>query len=287
MVLGKTAFQQDTVGLQGGRQALSGGWRALWLGGAINFQREGAESSAIVESKELIGDDTFSAEGDGQGRVPNGQDVMCRDVPDTSMVCRNVDRPGDTGSQVGMPPVTIWTYGWFIHAQRPKMGLTRLREIIDIAIEVGLGGLTLLGWQTEVAPRAQLLQLPEARILAAMRVPREFMEILRVLRSVAFKKFQPTQLAIRGNDAAQRRDVMECGTAKAVSLRHASMIAPITMHENAFGNLELIILRKFNNLCVCMSADLMECLPMCGQRRQTRTDPDLYSQSEYEVPLDL
>ena len=116
------------------------------------------------------------------------------------------------------------------------MGLARLREIIDIAIEVGLGGLTLLGRQTEVAARAQLLQLPEACILAAMRVPRELMEILRVLRAMAFKMFEPTQLTIRGNDTAQWRDVMECGTAKAVSLRHASMIAPINMCENDFND---------------------------------------------------
>lgn len=174
-----------------------------------------------------------------------------------------------------MPPVTVWTHRGLIQAQGPKMGLTRLREIIDIAIEVGLGGLTLLGWQTEVAARAQLLQLPEARILAAMRVPRELMEIQRVLRSVAFKMLEPAHLTIRGHDTALRCDVMESGTAKAVSLRHASMIAPISMRENAFGNLELIILRKSNNLCSRMRADLMKCLAMCGPQDQTPTHPGI------------
>jgi hypothetical protein len=97
---------------------------------------------------------------------------------------------------------------------------------------------------------------------------------------MAFKMLEPADLAVRWNDTAQRRDVMECGTAKAVGLGHASMIASITMRENGFGRSGLIILRKFNNLCACMGAELMKCFSMCGQQDLTHDDPGICSRRE-------
>ena len=71
------------------------------------------------------------------------------------------------------------------------------------------------------ATGAELLQLAQGRVFAAVGVFGEFMQVDRILRAVALDVFKPTQLAIREVGDALRRYVMECGSADFICLHHA------------------------------------------------------------------
>ncbi|KCV82443.1 hypothetical protein ATO10_05861 [Actibacterium atlanticum] len=96
------------------------------------------------------------------------------------------------------------------------MTASLLGQVIDIGIERRAFRRPLLRWQAQIAPGPQLLQLPEPRILTAMRVRCELAEIHGVLRTVTLDMLQPADLALSGAYIVLRGDMVKRGAAKAI-----------------------------------------------------------------------
>ncbi len=160
---------------------------------------------------------------------------MRGDIADTLSRSRDLNRTGGAGGGIGVPPMPGRADRRFGLSDLGKVVLCLSRQVVDIGIAFGPLGGALLRREPEIAAGAQLLHLPQCRVLAAMGVAGQLVEIGRGLRAMARDMLEPADLARGGPHLRLWRDVVEGGSAEAIQLRHAGSLARVTAPAKALS----------------------------------------------------